>query len=125
MEERRRLFLPLPLWLPPLVALLLMVASWSARTSSSRTSESEILGCVVWGSRISTNLEGMPCISVGCGCGPWCTVCCMVYFFIGCVGMYGCQLVAPAEDSLMRSMDGRWTSYGLTTTTIAIDDTVN
>ena len=37
----------------------LMVASWSARTSSRRTSESDMRGCESFGSRISMNLEGV------------------------------------------------------------------
>jgi hypothetical protein len=37
----------------------LMVASWSARTSSRRTSESDMRRCESWGSRISMNLEGV------------------------------------------------------------------
>lgn len=42
----------------------LMVASWSARTSSRRTSESEMRGCASLGSRISTNFEGVSRIVV-------------------------------------------------------------
>lgn len=40
-------------------ARLLIVASWSARTSSRRTSESDIRSDESLGSRISMNLEGV------------------------------------------------------------------
>lgn len=60
---------------------LRMVASWSARTSSRRTSESDMRRCESLGSRISMNLEGVSrilktneelfCSTLGGGRG-WC-----------------------------------------------------
>lgn len=43
----------------------LLMASWSASTSSSRTSQSDMRSCVSLGSRISMNLEGVSRILVG------------------------------------------------------------
>lgn len=40
----------------------LTIASWSAKTSSRRTSESEMRGWASLKLRISTNFEGMSCI---------------------------------------------------------------
>ena len=45
----------------------LTMASWSAKTSSRRTSESEMRGYASLKSRISTNLEGMSRIVDGVG----------------------------------------------------------